>query len=307
MTTKVEEMIPALLDNYMKDRTKGVATLIQKCEQEEALLRKQDNGYLVPLVVGTHFVSEVPDDSKAIHYIRLALDWNPSSPVASYQLAYVLETRLRLAAEQKDSSKVDRKELNEMIRWYQHAARAGEGKAMNQLGRFCIDFEDQLTLSDLVPPLDKSTEEFLLESKRLKVPQAYNNLIRLYQKTDQYDKLISTYQEKLAQLKRVTGTRETQQYAHTLMELLLAMLNHGDYAGYCRFVKSYQGGRGTQDVSAFLKSASVLQKGECCVCLNVQSCFKLACNHICCNDCLFEIFAHETRKPICPGCTSSLQ
>lgn len=195
----------------------------------------------MPLLVGTHFLTESKDESKAIKYLSQSLCWKVN-PKAAYQLAYIYETRLRQHLRTKeidqkmrrgkskdkhsrktccsDLMHAQQEELKQMICWYQVAARMEDGRAMNQIGSFFIDFNHLLFTG---VKLEKTPEQFLIASKELKIPQALNTLIRLYRKRKKYSQLVILLEEKLSQ------SLNSSEVA--LMELILTMLNHGDYAG----------------------------------------------------------------------------
>lgn len=294
-------MFESLIDDYQKDKKKGTESLVKACDESQDILRKHEKGFLIPFLVGTHFLTEVPpDETKAMKYLKQSMEWQPTS-MGAYQLGYLLETRLRQrlgvrhVGDVAKDVKVNNEDVKEMIHWYQLAARAQEGKAMNQLGCFFLDFEHMLPTPS---PLDKTPEEYLISSKEKKIPQAYTNLIRLYRKKDEYKKLVSILEEKVMLNPKNPNPLE-------LMDLILLMLNKKDYSNYCRFIKKFQGG--SYDIHALLQpGSSSVEEAECCVCLETKPCFKLVCSHVSCNNCLFEIFASPTVKSRCPICRRAL-
>ena len=282
-------MIGALLTEYLEDKKKTLPKLIKHCN--DPTCRKEANAEMIPLVVGTHYLMEEDDLPKAIIFIKESIKWKPTT-LAAYQLAYTYEKQLRNILKtlgQTERKNKGNEEFKEMAHWYNIAAKDGEGKAMNQLGGFLAEFKDFKS--------EKTAEEYLLAAKEKKIPQAYNNLIMLYRGTDDYKKLVSILKEKLNQ---------KRDDAKTLMDLMLTVLNKGDYGEYCRLIKEYQGG--LQDVRAFLHQEITLsQEEKCFACSKSKPCFKLSCTHCACNDCLFELFAKSQQDVKCPVCNTLIK
>jgi len=247
---------------------------------------------LLPLVVGTTLYAKAGNKAtdEVIKYLQESVDLKLIA-MNAYQLAYVLEERVRSTRLTKDE------ECKQMIRMYL-ACQEQEAKAACQLGSYLIDFPEDIVLANNESEEKTGTfvEDLLLSAHRRKVPQAITHLIRLYKRQKSYNKVVNAMKIKYLQTQDMMD----------LMELSLMLLNSADYFGYFKIMQELK--QPVTSVKAFLKPGAFdvcVEKQECCVCLTEKNNVRtLVCRHYVCDVCLLNMFENNLRT--CPQCRSNL-
>ena len=142
-------MLISLVSSYKATKEESVRKLEDVCDNPPETLLSENNAYLLPFLVGTHYMTVLQNDVKAIKYLKISLDWQFTTK-NMYQLVYLYETRLRKSFDSQDGKGDKRKvtddevkELREMCALYQTAGITGnDGRSMHQLARFFIDKSD---------------------------------------------------------------------------------------------------------------------------------------------------------------------
>lgn len=221
-------------------------------------------------ILGGEYLQE-NDKNNALVYLLQSSDICENG-IAAYNLGYLYENE---------------KNENEMIKYYTIAMKHQIYQAYNQLGRYYLH-------QDIIPIVNKTPKELLTVAKNNKIIPAMRNLISLCVSTKKYADEISNRIELYLQTNKIED----------LMNLMLAMLNKGDYFRYVYTMKTMKhvSFNSLQNLNKFYESSLIEHK--CTICFESSKCLQTTCKHMLCTNCMNNIIIND--NPKCPYCRSEL-